>query len=98
MEPVRAARNRLRLAAAEELNCEIGTEKAVAAAAERAVARAQLASAILKAGGSNDLAEFVRKGPLEEVGTAVPQRAAAVAAGPSDRASRMRVASVVVGP
>jgi hypothetical protein len=79
MAPVRVARERLHQAAAEELNCELGTDAAVAAAAERASARAQLASAIIRAGGPKKLAEFVLKGPAEEVGTAVPQRAAATA-------------------
>jgi hypothetical protein len=46
-------------------------------------ARARLASAIITAGGPKKLAEFVMKGPQEEVGTAVPQRAAAVTAAPS---------------
>jgi hypothetical protein len=73
MAPVRVARERLRRAAAEELNCELGTDAAVAAAAARAGARAQLASAIITAGGPTKLAEFVLKGPPERVGTAVLQ-------------------------
>jgi hypothetical protein len=76
MAPVRVARERLHRAAAEELNCELGADAAVAAAAARAGARAQLASAIITAGGPKKLAEFVLKGPQEEVGTDVPQRVA----------------------
>src|SRR5262249_13782678 len=44
MAPVRVARERLSRTAAEELNCEIGTDAAVAAAVARTAARAQLAS------------------------------------------------------
>jgi hypothetical protein len=83
MAPVRAARERLHRAAAEELNCELGTDAAVAAAAARAGARAELRSAIIKAGGPKKLAELVLRGPQEEVGTDVPQQAAAAAAAPS---------------
>jgi hypothetical protein len=88
--PVRFARKRLHRAAAEELKCMLGTDAAVAAAAaaERAAARAQLASAILKARGPNELVEFVGKGPLEEVGTAVPQRAVAVTVAPTGKTLR----------
>ena len=71
MAPVRVARERLRRAAADELNCELGTDVAVAAAAARAGARAKLARAIIAAGGPRKLAEFVMNGPQEEVGTAV---------------------------
>jgi hypothetical protein len=45
----------------------------VVAAAARAGARAELASAIITAGGPKKLAEFVLKGPQEGVDTAVPQ-------------------------
>jgi hypothetical protein len=83
MAPVRAARERLHRAAAEELNCELGTDAAVAAAAARAGARGELRSAIIKAGGPKKLAELVLRGPQEEVGTDVPQQAAAAAAAPS---------------
>jgi hypothetical protein len=41
-----------------------------------------LARAIITARGPRKLAEFVLKGPQEEVGTAVPQPAAAVTAAP----------------
>jgi hypothetical protein len=88
MAPVRDARKRLHRAAAEELNSELGTNAAVAAAAARAGARAQLASAIITAGGPKKLAEFVIKGPLEEVDTAAPQRAAAVTAAPTGKTLR----------
>jgi hypothetical protein len=73
MSPVRVARERLQRAAAEELNCQLGTEAAVAAAAARASARAELARAIMTAGGRHELGEFVLKGPGQGVGTAVPQ-------------------------
>jgi hypothetical protein len=95
MAPVRVARERLRQATVEELNCELGTDAAVAAAAAGAGARARLASEIITAGGPKKLAEFVMKGPQEEVGTAVPQPAAAVTAAPSATLSatkRRRVA------
>ena len=68
--PVRVARERLHQAAAEELNCELGTDAAVAAAAARTIARGQLAGAIITAGGPKELAEFVIKGPKGEVGAA----------------------------
>jgi hypothetical protein len=76
MGPVRVARERLHQAAAEELNCELGTAAAAAAAAAaaRVGARVQLASAIITAGGPKKLAEFVLKGTQEEVGTDIPQR------------------------
>ena len=83
MAPVRVARERLRQAAAEELDCELGTIAALDAAAARAGARAQLARAIIRAGGPEKLADFVRKGPQEEVGTAVLQQAAVFTAAPS---------------
>jgi hypothetical protein len=73
MEPVRVAREHLHQAAVEELNCELGTHAAEAAAAARLGARARLARAIITARGPRKLAEFVLKGPQEEVGTAVPQ-------------------------
>jgi len=88
MAPVRVARERLQRAAAEELRCELGTDAAVAAAAARAGARAELASAIITAGGPKELAEFVMKGPHEEV--AVPQRAEAVTVAPSATVSATR--------
>jgi hypothetical protein len=74
MAPVRVAREHLQQASAEELNLELGTDAAVAATAARAGARAQLASAISKAGGPKELVEFVLRGPQEEVGTDVPER------------------------
>jgi hypothetical protein len=83
MAPIRVARERLHRAAAEELNFELGTDAAMAAAEARAGARIPLASAIITAGGPKKLADFVLKGPQEEVATAIPQRAAAVAAAPS---------------
>ena len=43
----------------------------MAAVAARAGARAQLASAIMMAGGPNELAEFVLNGPRETFPTAV---------------------------
>src|SRR6202022_3934893 len=73
MEPVRVAREHLHQAAVEELNCELGPHAAEAAAAARLGARARLARAIITARGPRKLAEFVLKGPQEEVGTAVPQ-------------------------
>jgi hypothetical protein len=71
LAPVRVARERLHRAAAEELNYELGTDAALGASAVRAGARAQFASTIIAAGGPKKLAEFVLKGPQEEVGTAV---------------------------
>ena len=71
MGRVRVARQSLRHGAAEVLNCEIGTHAAMAAVAARAGARAQLASAIMMAGGPNELAEFVLNGPRETFPTAV---------------------------
>src|SRR5262249_2224660 len=73
MASIRVARERLQRTAAEELDCELRTESAEAAAAARTGARAQLANAIITAGGPNKLAEFVLKGPQEEVGATVPQ-------------------------
>src|SRR5262249_19322977 len=73
MRPVRAARERLHRAAAEELNCECGTDAAVAASVARHGARAQLATAITTAGGPKELAEYVLKAPQEGVGAADPQ-------------------------
>jgi hypothetical protein len=73
MAPVRVARESLHRAAAEVLDCELGTDAAVAAAAARAGARANLASAIMTAGGPKELAGFVLKGPQEGVSMAVPQ-------------------------
>src|SRR5262249_42895903 len=73
MAPLRFTRNQLQQAAAEELNCELGTVAAAAATAARAAARAQLANAISKAGGPTDLVEFVLKGPQEKVGTDTAQ-------------------------
>jgi hypothetical protein len=90
MKPVRVARERLRQAAVEELNCELGTIAAADAAVVRAGARAQLARAIITAGGPGKLAEFVMKGPHEEVGMAVPQRAFALTAAPSATLSATR--------
>jgi hypothetical protein len=90
MGPVRVARERLHQAAIEELNCELGTIAAVDAAVARAGARAELARAIITAGGPEKLAEFVMKGSQEEVGTAIPQRAAAFTAGPSATLSATR--------
>jgi hypothetical protein len=73
MGPVRVAREHLHQAAVEELNCELETIEAADAAVARADARAQLARAIITAGGPKKLTEFVLKGPQEEVGTTVPQ-------------------------
>jgi hypothetical protein len=72
MAPVRFARERLHQAAVEALNYELETKEAVTAAAALTSARDQLASAIITAGGPKELADFVRKGPQEGVGTAVP--------------------------
>src|SRR4029077_6096852 len=72
MAPVRVARERLCEAAAEALNCELGTDAAVAAATASALARGQLAGEIIRAGGPKELAEVVIKGPKGEVGTASP--------------------------
>jgi hypothetical protein len=90
MRPICAARERLQQAAADGLDCELGTDAAVAAAAALAAARAQLASAIITAGGPKELAKLVMKGPQEEVGTAVPQRTAAFTAAPSAPLSATR--------
>jgi hypothetical protein len=68
MAPVRVARERLRRAAIEALDCELGTIAADNAALELANARARLARAIVSAGGPEELADFVRKGPQEGVG------------------------------
>jgi hypothetical protein len=90
MGSVRVARERLHRAAVAELNCELGTGAALAAAAERAGARAQLATAIMTAGGPKELADFVWKGPQREVGVAVPQRASAFTVEPSATLSATR--------
>ena len=90
MAPIRVARERLRQAASERLDCELGTDAAVAADAACAGARAQLASAIIKAGGPKELAELVMKGPQNEVAVTVPQRATAVTAAPSASLSATR--------
>jgi hypothetical protein len=74
MAPVRVARGHLHRAAVQELNCALGTDAAVAAAAARANARAQFASAIITAGGPKEAAEFVLKGPQREVGADIPGR------------------------
>jgi len=71
MGPVTDARKKLQRAAAEALNCELGTNAAVAAAVSLVGARAQLAKAITMAGGPKELAEFVINGP-KGVGTASP--------------------------
>jgi hypothetical protein len=76
MVSVRLARQNLRRAAADELDCEIGTDAATAAATALVAARAQLADAIIKAGGPKELADFVLKGPQEVVGTDIRQRTA----------------------
>ena len=67
MAPVRVARERLRRAAIEALDCELGTIAAENAALELAKARSRLARAIVAAGGPDELADFVRKGPQERV-------------------------------
>jgi hypothetical protein len=90
MRRIRVARERLHQAAVEGLNCELGTIAAADAAVARERARAQLARAIITAGGPETLAEFVMKGPQEEVGTAVPQRPVALAAAPSVTLSATR--------
>lgn len=73
MGPVCVAREHLHQAAVEELNCKLGTIAAADAAVALAGARVQLARAISRAGGPEKLAEFVKKGPREGVGTAVSQ-------------------------
>ena len=88
MAPVRDARKRLHQAAAQGLNYELETEEAVGVAAERASARAELASAILKAGGPKKLAEFVLNGPQEE-NTTVRQQGAAITATPSEKSRQV---------
>jgi hypothetical protein len=65
MAPVRIARERLQQAAVEALDCELETVAADDAAVALAGARAQLARAILAAGGPEKAAEFVRKGPQQ---------------------------------
>jgi hypothetical protein len=87
---VYVARERLHRAAVAELNCELGTGAALAAASERTGARAQLATAIMTAGGPKELADFVWKGPQREVGAAVPQRASAFTVEPSATLSATR--------
>jgi hypothetical protein len=72
MASVRAARERLRRAAVEELNCELGSDPALAAAAALSIARGQLAAAIIMAGGPKEVAEFVIKGPKARIGTPSP--------------------------
>jgi hypothetical protein len=62
MGPVRVARQRLRRAAVEVRNYELGTGASSAAVAARAAARNQFARAIITAGGPTELAEFVMKG------------------------------------
>jgi hypothetical protein len=64
MGPVSVARERLRQARAEWRNCTPGTDEAFAAVVAVAGARPQLASAIISAGGPNELAEFVLKGAV----------------------------------
>ncbi len=83
MGPVRVARQHLRQAATEHGKYELGTDAKVAAAVALMGARAELARAIHAAGGRNELVEFVAKGPQQEVGTAVPQRASAVTVAPN---------------
>jgi len=70
---VRLARENLKRAADETRKHALGTDKALAAAAEYKSAHAQLAKAIITAGGPKELTEFVMKGPQEEVDTAVSQ-------------------------
>jgi hypothetical protein len=70
MAPVRVARERLQQAAVEALDCELETIAADDAAVALAGARAQLARAILGAGGPEKAAEFVRKGPQQRGGMA----------------------------
>ena len=72
MASVRAARERLRRAAVEELNCELGSDPALAAAAALSIARGQLAAAIIMAGGPKEVTEFVIKGPKARIGTPSP--------------------------
>ena len=74
MAPVRIARQALHRAAVEELDCELGTDAGMAAAAARGRARTLLAKAIIEAGGRKKLVEFVLKGPQEEVRTSVVQK------------------------
>src|SRR5262249_34528669 len=69
---VSVARERLPRARAEWRNCKPGTDEALAATAEVFGARAQLASAIITAGGPKELAEFVLKGPKGDVGMTSP--------------------------
>jgi hypothetical protein len=90
MKPVRVAWDDVYEAAKQELGWEIGTAEHTAAVAARVGACARLASAIITAGGPKKLAEFVLKGPHEEVGTAVPQRAVALTAAPSAALSATR--------
>jgi hypothetical protein len=70
MAPVRVARERLQQAAVEALDCELETIAADDAAVALVGARAQLARAILAAGGPEKAAEFVRKGPQQRGGMA----------------------------
>jgi hypothetical protein len=70
MARVRVARERLRRAAIEALDCELGTIAGENAALELANARSRLARAIVAAGGPEELADFVRKGPQERVAKA----------------------------
>jgi hypothetical protein len=72
MAPVRVARESLRQAALKVLNCELGTDAAVAAAAARTIARGQLAAAIIAVGGPPELADSVIRGPNGKGGTPSP--------------------------
>jgi hypothetical protein len=83
MEPVRVAREHVREAARGVLNYEIGSVDYADAVRTREKACIAMAAAVLKAGGPKELADFVMKGPQEEVGAPVPRRAAAVTAAPS---------------
>jgi hypothetical protein len=73
MGSVRVARENLKRAADETRKHALGTDKALAAAAEYKSAHAQLAKAIITAGGPKELTEFVMRGPQEEINTAVSQ-------------------------
>lgn len=88
MNPVLVAWDHVYEAAKQELNWEIDTAEHTAAVAARVEACGRLAREIHAAGGPKELVAFVMKGPQEEVGTAVPQRAAAVTAAPTGKTLR----------
>ena len=89
MNPVRVAWDHVYEAAKRELHWEVGTVEHTAAVAERVGACARMATEIRRGGWPTEAGRVrVRRDRSEEVGTAVPQRAAAVTAAPSDKTLR----------